>query len=315
MTRICVSDHQAEAILNFCEVTWIVKKISMEDIDWDASRANHARLWQHENADVVVQYVTAMEAGDEFPLVVVEASENGFIILGGNRRMAAMKELGDTDLMAYVLKPLATLRREVVIRSLNSRHGEGISREERMAQSVHMVLSCDVAIKDAARLQSLTYRSVLDHVKAAKVTQRLAKVGLDVSKLPTQHLAAISQISHDSQAQRLARVVLEHKPSLIETRDIVAVVQASPSVKKTVQRIDEFESQLEAARAIAAVEERTIQRPIWRRFTMALGGLATILEQRGNTLDELQVLPEDAESVIERANLVIRRLRLLTGAK
>ena len=315
MTRICVSDHQAEAILNFCEVTWIVKKISMDDVDWEESRANHARLWHHENADVVAQYVTAMQTGDEFPLVVVEASENGFIILGGNRRMAAMKELGDNDLMAYVIKPLATLRREVVIRSLNSRHGEGISREERMAQAVYMVLFCDVEIKDAARLQSLMYRSVLDYVKAAKVTQRLAKVGLDVSKLPTQHLASISQISHDSLAQRLARVVLEHKPSLIETRDIVAAVQAAPSIRKTVLAIEGFESRLEAARASAAAEQRTVQRPIWRRFTMALGGLETILEQRGNTLDELQVLPEDAESVIERANSVIRRLRLLTGVK
>jgi len=320
MTRICVSDHQAEAILKFCEVTWIVKKISMEDIDWEASSLNPARLWHHENTDVVDQYATAMEAGDEFPRVVVEASENGYIIIGGNRRTAAMKHLGDTEIEAYVLKPIPARQREIVIRSLNSRHGEAINREERMAQSVYMALSCGLTVKDAARLQSLPQKTVQTNVLAAKVTQRLAATGLDVSKLPVTHLSVIAKISDNKQAARLSKILLEQKCSIIETKDIVAAVLASPSVTITNKRINEFESHLEATRAGQKFGSKTIQKPHWNRFHSALSNLSLFLD-RGNdgigfsNLEELQCSPEDAEGVVDRANTVIRRLRLIAGIK
>jgi len=320
MTRICVNDHQAEAILNFCEVTWIVKKISMEDVDWEASSVNPARLWHHVNADVVAQYVTAMEAGDEFPRVVVEASENGYIIIGGNRRMAAMKHLGDTEIEAYVLKPIPARQREICIRSLNSRHGEGIDKGERMAQAVYLVLSCGLNVKDAARLQSLPHRTVQDHVNAAKVTQRLAATGLDVSKVPLMHLAIIAKISDNKQAARLSKILLEHKASFAETKDIVAAVLASPSVTITNKRINEFESHLATTKGSQVVDSRVIQKPHWRRFTMSLSNLSLFLD-RGNdgigftSLDELQCSPENAAGVIDRATTVIRRLRLIAGVK
>jgi len=292
----------------------------MEDIDWETSSLNPARLWHHVNADVVAQYATAMENGDEFPRVVVEASENGYIILGGNRRMAAMRDLGDTEIEAYVLKPIPARQREICIRSLNSRHGEGIDKEERMAQAVYMVISCGLTIKDAARLQSLAESTVSTNVLAAKVTQRLAANGLDVSKVPISHLAVIAKISDNKQAARLYKILLEHKSSLVETKDIVASVLASPSVTITNKRINEFESHLETTKVSQVVDSRVIQRPLWRRFTMTLTNLAVFLD-RGNdgigftSLDELHVLPEEAAGVIERATTVIRRLRLLTGAK
>ena len=320
MTRICVPDQQAEAILNYCEVTWIVKKISMEDIDWEASSLNPARLWHHVNADVVAQYATAMENGDEFPMVVVEASENGYIILGGNRRMAAMRDLGDTEIEAYVLKPMPAKQREICIRSLNSRHGEGIDKEERMAQAVYMALSCGLTVKDAARLQSLPHRTVQDHVNAAKVTQRLAATGLDVSKVPLLHLAVISKVADNKQAARLSKILLEHKASFVETKDIVAAVLASPSVTITNKRINEFESHLATTKADQVFGSKKLQKPHWQRFTMSLSNLSLFLD-RGNdgsgftSLDELQCSAENAAGVIERATTVIRRLRLIAGVK
>ena len=123
-------DVDAETVLGMVGVEYVVKEISLDEIDWKESSNNCARLWHPLNEERIEEYGRAMALGDVFPMPVVECASSGMVILGGNQRLNAARRLeAGMLLMAYVVKPLIEVHREMLIRSLNSRHGWGSEKD------------------------------------------------------------------------------------------------------------------------------------------------------------------------------------------
>ena len=87
-------DPDAEKVIrDFANIDFTIQEISFEDIDWNESSHNCARLGNPLNQEKIEEYASAFRSGDVFPMPVVEYSEGKFIILGGNQRCNALKLL------------------------------------------------------------------------------------------------------------------------------------------------------------------------------------------------------------------------------
>lgn len=314
--RIWRDDPDAESVLRFAEVSWIVKVISLEDIDWDTSALNCARLWNPINEEKVSDYRSAMEVGDVFPRIVVEAGPRGFVILGGNQRSSAFRRIGESELEAYVVKPLLNSQREICIRSLNSRHGWGSGKEERLAHAVYLVLSCGVTTSDAARLQVVSTSAVNENVRAHQAKTRLAAKGIDVTSVPMGVMAEVSKVSDERLAVRLSKIIIEHSPTKDHVANVVKCLVKSTSAATTTKTLNEFESELKSLDNATRPASSSVQRPRRRKFILLLTGLSEFLERGNNgtgfsTLDELQCIDEDSQMIKSLSAKVTIRLNTI----
>ena len=86
-------DTAAEFVMERNNVNWIVKNIGIEDIDFENSSVNAARLKDPIISDMIIRYQTSLKSGEVLPRIIVEASEKGYFIVGGNHRALAIRAL------------------------------------------------------------------------------------------------------------------------------------------------------------------------------------------------------------------------------
>jgi len=310
-------DPDAETVLVFAGVEWVVKVISLEDIDWHESANNCARLWNPLNSSKIEDYKIAMESGDVFPMPVVEAAKSGMIILGGNQRMNAAKAINaDMRLQAYVVRPLLTSQREIVIRSLNARHGWGSEKEERLAHAVFLVRKHGVTTSDAAKLLMVSTSSITMRIRADEAKASLARKGVDASRMSMGGLSAIGSIQDEKHAVTVARIAIEHNAT---ADTIIAAVNRLNSAKSTAEKsaiTKEFQKHLVADNS-GKNKPGVVKRPRREKVNRLMDSLASFLD-RGNdnggftSLDELQCVPdEDSDKLKVLANKIIVRLNMI----
>jgi len=315
-------DPDAESVLTYAAVEWVVKDISLDDVDWNESATNCARLWNPLNSEKISEYHTAMSQGDIFPRIVVEATKKGFVVLGGNQRSAAVKEFGKPwpSISAYVVRPLTTSQREIVIRSLNSRHGWGSSKEERIEHAVFLVMKHGVAVVDAAKLMVIGESTINEHIRAATARSRLAQKGVDAASLPTGTLSVISKLADEKTMVRVAKIAIEKRPTKEQTENVVKVLLTARNVAESSKAVSAFDSELSSSIAAEPKSGKTIRRPRRDRFYRALESLSEFLE-RGNdgtgfsSLDELQCTAVDSVKLIPLARKISIRLNSILEIK
>jgi hypothetical protein len=161
------SDPDAETILSLIGSTYCIEDVSFSDIDDAASANNCARMGNPINEEKVEEYEASMRRGDVFPRMVFEKGKKGFVVLGGNQRYAAAKRYGVKQCSAYVVTPLTENHRQAVIRSLNSRHGWGTDKTERIDHAVYLVRVCGFLQDDAAKLMSVSTGGISMRLRAA----------------------------------------------------------------------------------------------------------------------------------------------------
>jgi ParB-like chromosome segregation protein Spo0J len=208
------ADPDAEFVLReIVNLAWQEELIALSQIDWQESANNCARLSEPLLHSVIEEYHSSMARGDFFPMIVVEKGDNGYIILGGNQRTNAVKKFGDESLLvrAYVVDPLTSANRELVIRSLNSRHGSGATKQERLQHAAYLVQDKGVSVSVAAHAMCVSDVSVLEYVKANEVRADLAKKGVASSVLSISHLSALARVKDQSRRLQIAKAAIEHR--------------------------------------------------------------------------------------------------------
>jgi hypothetical protein len=313
------TDHEAETVLKFIETEYVTKQICLDEVDWDASANNCARLWNPLNEEKIDDYRMAMEDGDVFPMPVVEASATGLVILGGNQRLnAAMRINRQMKLMAYVVRPLLTAQREVIIRSLNSKHGWGSEKEERLAHAVFVVRKHGISTADAAKLFVVSQSSINLRIKVDDTKASLARRSIDASRLSMTALSAIGSIQDEKHATAIAKVAVEHAATGDE---VAAAVQSLNSVKSSAEKakvVKEFTTSLNAA-VKREPSSGMCKKPRRKKFLAMLESFTVFLEH-GNggdgftSMDELQcVRATDGEKIAVLCNKIIVRLNMIRG--
>jgi transposase len=312
-------DPDAETVLKFAEVEFVVKAISIEDVDWRESANNCARLWNPLNEEKIDDYRMAMEGGDVFPMPVMEAAKTGLVILGGNQRMNAARRINPSMLLtAYVVRPLLTSQRELIIRSLNSKHGWGSEKEERLAHAVFLVHKHGISAADAAKLFVVSASSITLRIRADETKAALARKSIDASRLALTALSAIASIQDEKQATAIAKVAVENQATGDEVVAAVNKLNAAKSTAEKAKCVKAFSSSLQAS-VKKEGESGGIKKPRRKKFLSYLESFAEFLDH-GNggdgftSLDELQCVANiDGEKIAMLSNKIIVRLNIIRG--
>ena len=321
MNVVWRDDPDAVAVLSFIGATAVVKEIELNEIDWNESNNNCARLTHPFNNEKIEEYHRSMELGDIFPRVVVESSKTGFVILGGNQRMAAVKRFNGevSSVSAYVTQPLTEAHREVVIRSLNSRHGWGSEKEERIEHAQFLVRRHGFAVADVARLLAVSACTITDRIRAEDMRASLARRGLDSSQMAQTALTAIARVKNERAATTLAKSVIEHKVTVDKLVDVVKKVENATSVAEITKCVNEFAKESAASIRSESKPEKKLRSPRRDLFMRKLEDLCAFLE-RGNdgsgfsSLSELQCTrPDDPEKVGVMVAKIVIRLKTIAG--
>ena len=312
-------DHEAETVLKFIQTEYVTKEISLEDIDWTESANNCARLWNPLNEEKIDDYRMAMEEGDVFPMPVVEAASSGLVILGGNQRLnAAMRINPQMRVEAYVVRPLLTAQREVIIRSLNSKHGWGSEKEERLAHAVFVVRKHGITTADASKLFVVSTSSISMRIKADDTKAILARKSIDASRLSLGALSAIASIQDEKHATAMAKIAVEHAATGDEVTSAVQKLNSVKSAAEKAKSIKDFAASLNGSVKHEA-SSASCKRPRRKKFLSMLESVSEFLEH-GNggdgftSMDELQcVKATDGEKIAVLCNKITVRLNMIRG--
>ena len=220
-------DPDAEFVLGqLVGITWLEVEFPLSQIDWKESANNCARLKAPLLHEVIEEYHASQVRGDVFPMVVVEESENGFIILGGNQRCNAAKLFDDdkVTIKAYVVEPLTSSDRELIIRSLNSRHGHGATKDERIEHAVFLVQDKGVATLVAARAMCVSESVITSRIRCIETRAELARKGVDSSKFSWTALESLARVKDVSRKVQVAKAVEQYKPASDDVASVVSGV-------------------------------------------------------------------------------------------
>jgi ParB-like chromosome segregation protein Spo0J len=317
------NDPDAETILrDIAKLPFQEDYISLNDIDWSESANNCARLTDPLNHEKIEDYATCMRAGDAFPRIVVERHKRGkYVVLGGNQRTAAVKSIdANAVIECYVVDPLTSGERELVIRSLNSRHGWGSTKEERIEHAVFLVRKYGVHIDAVSRAMVVSDHAITQRIRAEDERARLAKDGIDASKVAIKALSALASVPNESLRNSVAKAAIEAKANAIETADLAKVVAKSKSKAAAVSAIADFKKAADAIVEIKSSRGGELRKPRREKLLHLLTTLADFLE-RGNggqafaTLDELSCsVDHDLDNVRVLTAKITSRLHCICEA-
>jgi hypothetical protein len=313
------TDPDAETVLSFANVEYVIKEVCLEDVDWGESANNCARLWNPLNEEKIDDYRMAMVAGDIFPMPVMEAGKGGLIVLGGNQRMNAAKRIdGSMSLMAYVARPLLTSQREVVIRSLNARHGWGSEKDERMDHAVYLVQRHGMTTDDASRMFMVAKASINLRIKADETKAKLAKRGIDASRLSQAALAAIGSVQDEKYATAVAKAAVETSATGEQVTDAAKSIIAAKSTAAKAKIIKDF-AKVWGDSIKLETKSKGMRRPRREKFLRHMQSMSTFLEHGNDgegfhSLDDLQCTENDREKVEMLCNKITVRLNVIRGA-
>lgn len=313
-------DPDAEFVLKeIVGVTWETEEVRLDEIDWKESANNCARLSAPLVQHLIEDYHASFARGDVFPMVVMEISENGYIILGGNQRCNAAKMFDDITLVvgAYIVDPLTSADRELIIRSLNSRHGQGASKDERLEHAVFLVQGKGISTEVAAHAMCVGASTILHRIRANETRSALTRKGVDCSTFSLGHLDTLGRVANEARKTQLAKSVELYKPTAEQLSGVVAGVAKAKSEaaaqKLVVVASKEWADSLSVKKTVSRSTSRRKVKFIdtLRRMSLFLetgngGGAISTLDDAGcnpnNDGDTVRVL---AAKITNRLNCIL----------
>ncbi len=184
-----------------------VEKIPLKDIDPNKGLRNQARLEEPLNTDLVDDYERALEAGDEFPaLVLVRSSARSkWGLIDGNHRLAARlrcqlkfkgkekEKMSSVD--AYVVECADQFVVDRVTWTFNdSVNGVRNSNNSRHQHGLTLVRKYGMSIKDAAQQVHVKYGTLANILKIEQVRDIAAKQGIDTRKVSDDRLRSVAPL-------------------------------------------------------------------------------------------------------------------------
>lgn len=317
---IWASDNIAEQVLTFLQIDWVVKVISITEIDWDRSAHNCARLHESLSTEKIEEYHSSMVRGDQFPMAVVELGDDGrYVILGGNQRLNAVKRFNEpVDISVYCVQPLTKAFQEAAIRSLNARHGWGDSRQDRIEHAVYLVRSHGLSVDDVSRLLCVGRTTINARIRSDEMKKKLVRFGLDPKRLTNSILDSLTQLDDDEHVCSLAKIAISnevHGDAFLNAVHAVKRARSSPEKKRTIAEFAKEQSVLTRKTGTKA----TAKRPRRDKFLRMLKEFVEFLE-RGNdgtgfsNFSELQLDPVvDGDAVKVLSRKIVIRLQGITS--
>lgn len=217
--------------------------IDLDDIDADASTRNQARLLPV-HQDTVEMYRAAMEAGDKFPPIVVNATKKPYVILDGNHRLFAAKMAGFTAMEALLVHNATKAQMELFTYEANAKHGLPTTLNERIQQGLYLVSLGNQAIVVAKAL-SIPEKKLWYALSAARTQRRLEKHGFDASQFSPYLLRRIGAIKSDNVVVPFAELAIKAKLGSDEINDAITTINQMSTEPEQIAYVEQLRTRLE----------------------------------------------------------------------
>ncbi len=312
-----MADLITEAILRRLRVAFEVEIVRFPRIDMKESQLNGARAGDPIIRKLVDDYKTAMENGDAFPRVVGYEGASGFVLLGGNQRCQAIRELIDEGKVAekaqvevYVVATTDKFLLDIICRSNNTGHGGRSDREERIANAMHCITVNGMRVADAAKIFVVSSSAIDNRVRAERVRKTLAKEGIVTDGVPILTLAELAKVPDDNVKRNMGHLLATHNPTGDRVKQVVGVLKKAGSQAERLRKVKAFGKELaEEAHRVgpsksqSASHQAVPRRPRRDELIRRLRQLANFLDQGMDgqaftCLTDLQIASDSDEAVI-----------------
>ncbi len=259
-----VTDQFAENVAKNLGVKLTVETIKLADIDWSSSLDNHARLTNLLDQEIVMNYGIAMESGDQFPMIVVirrKKTKPPLVIAGGNHRANAAKEVGVSEIRAYVAETEDFYISDMLPRRLNPA-SQGMKTEDLLQHAIYEHVTYGTQIKDVADAFHVSSNVLATKLRARKMREDLAKMGVDSQLIPDTTLDALRMISSNEKVlNSTAKLIVASHLKGSSVNDLIKSIRENKSEATQLACIEEKEKELHVINGkVPAVRRAGIQR-------------------------------------------------------
>ena len=300
---------ETQQLLRDREIKFERALIDLDDIDSDASTRNQARLLPVHQETVEI-YRAAMEAGDRFPPIVVNATKKPYIVLDGNHRLFAAKMAGFTSMEALLVKSATTAQMELFTYEANAKHGLPTTLSERIRQGMYLVSLGNTAVVVAKAL-SIPERKLWQALSEARTDKRLTKAGFDLTRLTIYQRRRIGSIKSDTVLIPFAELAAKSGMGSEEMNEAVTAINAMSTEAAQLAYIDKLRAEYEPVMQATAGGALELPRDVVR-LRMAARLLRNIDE--GSLQESIDRTAPEFRSVIAR-EVVESVSALLTASK
>ncbi len=329
-----MDDLKAEHDLRELSVSFEVCVTPFSKIDLKESQYNGARIGDPIIRHLVEDYMTGMRNGDTFPRLVVYEGKSGFVILSGNQRAAAIKELIDSGelpktlkIELYIVGTSDELLLEIIARSGNVGHGGRSGYDERLSHAIYSVRALGMRVKDAGKIFMISDGTIRNNISGEKTRDELAGAGVDLKNAPNSAVEPLAKISDDGIKVKLGHLIAQHNPTGQRVKQTVSAVRKARSHSAKLQHIKDLEKELaeETHRKVTkqanGAPRKVPRRPRRDRIIRDLNNLANYLD-KGMDGDGFTKLADfqvsgvaDEKAIRDLWSRVQFRMKMIVGRK
>ncbi len=288
-----MKDQKTERHLTDNHYTFIfVAAFSLDDIDWLEADANPARLGKKLDDERAFGYSQDMEAGCDFPAIVLLDIGDGLkkLIMTGRHRGRAAQAALRTTLDAYVVRESDPARRELLLRSLNVIEGEAPSHNERMVHIAEMKRKYpDMSNASLATQFKVKKDRVDDYLKAVAVEQRADGLGCGAAihsgKFSKAMKLALGSL-HNDYAFIAATGLVARWPILRGSAgiDLITRLRSARTENAAMRMVEEADHE-----QIALEDDKKITKTPSSKATKLMGRFRGILKFSGGSIEHVHL--------------------------
>lgn len=322
-------DELAEMEMRSLGLEWENAELTINDIDWEKSLHNGARISRAVVEDLVEDYMTGKINGDTFPMVVAYRPGNTGKpwIVSGIQRTEATKRLIEEELVppdiafpVYLITARDDSMVDVFLRSANTGHGGRSSRDERLEQAVFCVRARGITAVAAAQVFKVCKSTITHRIRADNIRKDLAAAHVPkFHTLSQQHLLVLGKEPEESVRNQFATITAASNVSSERLRAYINLSAKKKSREAKTAVVKEFEAELKKAAKLSERQKKLtrVTKPRRDQMLAMLSKLAAFLD-RGNDgggfscLSELQCDSiQDSSEVTKLWQRIERRMNLL----
>lgn len=299
-TTVAPGDVRFEALFQRWQLKWeFVPELSLVDQLQVIDEAQVRDLDHVAPSERVHEFALQMKGGAVFPpLVLMEPN----ILIDGNTRASAGREIGRTHLPAYRVQVPDIDFGKMLAAALNQMGGARLTSSEANSVAVRMM---NLRFSDDQIARELGYaaESVRRWRREAEFGERAVRLELNgpAAELTKSQRQIAAKVAHDEPFVELVKLIADTKPDPKDLKELAEVVEKAPSDEQAVEAI-------KAARTewvpIGPPPARVYRNKTAQQVRMHLGALVGLLSSPESVYD-----PTFAEKDLPRIKQVLEGLQ------
>jgi len=284
------------------------ESIPISQIDIEKSLKNQARVRIAILPETRDSYAAGMKNGDKFPPIIVYWSDrlDAYVIIDGNHRIQAAKQIGRLDFDAYIVDVHQdALTIEILTRGANAIEGYPFTNSDRLFQAKYLV-GLGTSQAEAASLMKISQSTLSDEMLADIVNKRLSDLGLEPDALNTTQKRHLNKVTDNAVLKAIYDITCEASLSAKQLNALIDTTIENSSEKERLLTVSTYRKQEE-------IEDKTVGKsPRKKQSTKVWTALRQVqaLDEYSSIIQLGITTPNNTRRFIQQAE---RSINILSG--